>query len=115
MAGRRDQLMQGAAERKNLVAKRKLGELLVETGLLSREKLKETLEAQKGTGKRLGRLLIERGLISEEEIAFALAMQLKIPFMDLRDCDITAEVMKTIPEHICQKFFCVQHPSCLYG
>ena len=107
MPGKRDQLMQGAAERKNLVAKRKLGELLVETGLLSREKLKETLEAQKGTGKRLGRLLIERGLISEEEIAFALAMQLKIPFMDLRDCDITAEVMKTIPEHICQKFFCV--------
>ena len=107
MAGKRDQLIQGAAERKNLVAKRKLGELLVETGLLSREKLKETLEAQKGTGKRLGRLLIERGLISEEEIAFALAMQLKIPFMDLRDCDIKAEVMRTIPEHICQKFFCV--------
>ena len=98
---------QGTAERKNLVDRRRLGELLVETGLLTREGLKKTLEAQKGTGKRLGQILMDKNLISEEEIAFALAMQLKIPFMDLTDYTINAEVIEAIPEHICQKFYCI--------
>ena len=95
------------AERKNLVDRRRLGELLVETGLLTREKLKDTLEAQKGTGKRLGQILIEKDLISEEEIAFALAMQLKIPFMDLTDYPIKTEVIEVIPEHVCRRFRCI--------
>ena len=98
---------QNKAERKNLVDRRRLGELLVETGLLTREKLKDTLEAQKGTGKRLGQILIEKDLISEEEIAFALAMQLKIPFMDLTDYPIKTEVIEVIPEHVCRRFRCI--------
>jgi type IV pilus assembly protein PilB len=107
MAEKRNQPAGGRAERKSLVDKRRLGELLVETGLLSREKVMEALEVQKGTGRRLGQILMEKGLISEEEIAFALAMQLKIPFMDLSDCSIQTDVMETIPEHVCQRFFCV--------
>jgi type IV pilus assembly protein PilB len=107
MAENRDQRVSGPAERRKLVDKRRLGELLVETGLLSREAVMEALEVQKGTARRLGEILMEKGLISEEEIAFALAMQLKIPFMDLSDCTIQTDVMETIPEQVCQKFFCV--------
>jgi len=97
MAENRDQRASGPAERRKLVDKRRLGELLVETGLLSREAVMEALEVQKGTARRLGEILMEKGLISEEEIAFALAMQLKIPFMDLSDCTIQTDVMETIP------------------
>jgi type IV pilus assembly protein PilB len=107
MAEKKAQRLQNKAERKNLVDRRRLGELLVETGLLTREKLKDTLEAQKGTGKRLGQILIEKDLISEEEIAFALAMQLKIPFMDLTDYPIKTEVIEVIPEHVCRRFRCI--------
>ena len=103
----RAQRPQTKVERKNLVDRRRLGELLVETGLLTREKLKDTLEAQKGTGKRLGQILIEKDLISEEEIAFALAMQLKIPFMDLTDYPIKTQVIEVIPEHVCRRFCCI--------
>ncbi|RLB23981.1 MAG: type II secretion system protein GspE [Deltaproteobacteria bacterium] len=94
-------------EKKGFNARRKLGELLVETGLLSRKKLEEALQIQAGTGKRLGQILMELGVISEEEIAFALAMQLKIPFVDLKDYMINSEVMETIPEGICRKFLCI--------
>jgi type IV pilus assembly protein PilB len=107
MAEKQAQQPLSKAERKNLVDRRRLGELLVETGLLTREKLKDTLEAQKGTGKRLGQILIEKDLISEEEIAFALAMQLKIPFMDLTDYPIKTEVIEVIPEHVCRRFCCI--------
>ncbi|UCF82253.1 MAG: Flp pilus assembly complex ATPase component TadA [Desulfobacteraceae bacterium] len=107
MAEKKAHRPQNKAERKNLVDRRRLGELLVETGLLTREKLKDTLEAQKGSGKRLGQILIEKDLISEEEIAFALAMQLKIPFMDLTDYPIKTEVIEVIPEHVCRRFHCI--------
>ena len=107
MKEKKRQPTQGMNERKNIVDRRRLGELLVETGLLTREGLKNTLEAQKGTGKRLGQILMEKNLISEEEIAFALAMQLKIPFIDLTEFSIKSEVIETIPEHICKKFYCI--------
>jgi len=94
-------------ETKKVVDRRRLGELLVETGLLSREHLLEALEAQKKSGRRLGQVLVGMDLISEEEIAFALAMQLRIPFIDLRDYEITADVMESIPEEVCRKFVCV--------
>jgi len=99
--------LQYMVERKNIIDKRRLGELLIETGLLTRAKLKQALKTQRESGKRLGMILIDMKIISEEEIAFALAMQLKIPFMDLRDFDIDDTVIELIPEHVCRKFICV--------
>jgi type IV pilus assembly protein PilB len=95
-------------DKENFVSRRKLGELLIESGLLTAEKLKEALEVQKSTGKRLGEALIDMKIISEEEMAFALAMQLKIPFIDLsEDQAINNEVIETIPEEVCMKFICI--------
>jgi type IV pilus assembly protein PilB len=96
------------SDKENFVSRRKLGELLIESGLLTVEKLKEALEVQKRTGKRLGEALIDMKIISEEEMAFALAMQLKIPFIDLsEDQAINNEVIETIPEEVCMKFICI--------
>ena len=91
----------------NFVSKRKLGELLIESGLLTIDKLKDALETQKSTGKRLGEALIDMKIISEEEMAFSLAMQLKIPFIDLIDYSIKNDVIDCIPEEVCQKFICI--------
>jgi len=93
--------------RKEVFARRKLGELLLETGLLTGEKLAEALKSQKDSGKRLGQILIEMNLITEEEMAFALAMQLKIPYVDLTNYEIPAKIIGTIPEEVSRKFLCV--------
>jgi len=93
--------------RKNSFSRRKLGELLVETGLLGFEQLSEALKVQQDTGKRLGEILIEMNFISEEEMAFALAMQLKIPYIDLIDYPIQGSVLESIPKEIATKFKCV--------
>ena len=95
------------SQNENFVSKRKLGELLIESGLLTAENIKNALEFQKKTGKRLGEVLVEMKIISAEEIAFALAMQLKIPFIDLRDHDIQSDIIEAIPEEVCKKFACV--------
>jgi len=88
-------------------SRRKLGDLLVETGLLPSHKLAEALVAQSESGKRLGQILIEMGLISEEEMAFALAMQLKIPYIDLNHHEIEPQVIECVPEEVSRKFSCI--------
>lgn len=93
--------------KRDTITRRKLGELLVETGLLAQDKLMEALEAQKQSGKRLGETLIDMGLISEEEMAFALAMQLKIPYVDLRQYEIQSNIIEAIPEEVSRKFVCI--------
>lgn len=93
--------------KKEPVTRRKLGELLVETGLLAKDKLYEALEKQKETGKRLGEMLIDMELISEEEMAFALAMQLRIPYVDLSQNEVQAGIIEAIPEEVSRKFICV--------
>jgi type IV pilus assembly protein PilB len=79
----------------------------VETGLLASEKLVEALQRQRETGHRLGQVLIGLELISEEEMAFALAMQLKIPYVDLNNYDIATNVIESIPEEVSRKFVCL--------
>jgi type IV pilus assembly protein PilB len=91
----------------NFVSRRRLGELLIESGLLTSDQISSALEVQKRTGKRLGEVLVEMKVISEEEIAFALAMQLKIPFIDLRDYTVEQDVIECLPEEVCMKFGCV--------
>jgi type IV pilus assembly protein PilB len=96
-----------ALPKKEGVTRRKLGELLLETGLLSTEKLAEALSKQKNSGKRLGQILIEMNLITEEEVAFALAMQLRIPYIDLNQVEVQGKIIETVPEEVCRKFFCI--------
>lgn len=93
--------------KKEIASRRKLGELLIETGLLSPAKLDEALKTQKESGKRLGEILIDMKLISEEEIAFAVAMQLKIPYVDLSNYEIPDKIKESIPEEVARKFVCL--------
>lgn len=58
----------------------KLGELLIQHGLLSEEQLAKALEVQRGTTKRIGEVLVELGLTTELDIASALSRQLGVPY-----------------------------------
>jgi len=94
-------------QKKNVTLRRKLGDLLVEIGLLPSEKLSEALSIQRQGGKRLGQVLMEMDIISEDEMAFALAMQLKIPFVDLASYQFQEGVVQCIPEEVSRKFLCI--------
>ncbi|MBN1103971.1 MAG: Flp pilus assembly complex ATPase component TadA [Deltaproteobacteria bacterium] len=96
-----------ALPKRESASRRKLGELLVETGLLAPDKLVEALKDQKESGGRLGQLLVGKNLISEEEMAFALAMQLKIPYVDLSSQEVDGRVIESIPAEVSRKFICV--------
>ena len=84
--------------------KLRLGDVLVQQRLISQEQLQQTLELQRTTGKKMGRLLIETGIITEELLANGLARQLRIPFVNLKTFPFRAEVVKLLPESAARRF-----------
>ena len=84
--------------------KLRLGDVLVQQRLISQEQLQQTLELQRQTGKKVGRLLIESGVITEELLANGLARQLRIPFVNLKTFPFRAEVVKLLPETAARRF-----------
>ena len=76
----------------------RLGEILIEKGFLTPEKLQLAIEEQHKTKKMLGEVLINMGLISEKDFLQCISQQQGIPFLELKDMmGITEDVIKTVP------------------
>lgn len=84
--------------------KLRLGDVLVQQRLISQEQLQQTLDLQRQTGKKMGRLLIETGLITEELLANGLARQLRVPFVNLKTFPFRSDVVKLLPEAVARRF-----------
>ncbi len=80
--------------------RKRLGDILVEAGLITAEQLQEALSKQKVLGKRLGKVLVETGMTNEDSIATTLASQMNIPYLNLNETTLPPEVLTTIPEGI---------------
>jgi len=86
------------------MAKVKIGELLVEDGLISREQLKEILDLQKKTGKKIGELAVDMQLISQDNFCRVLEKKLGIKFIDLKKIKIDADIVKLVTETIARRY-----------
>lgn len=82
----------------------RLGEALVLTNTITEAQLEEALAKQKSTGKRLGEVLIDDGLVSEEIIAQILHAQLGYPIVELQSIDIPPEVKGLISTSVLKKY-----------
>ncbi|MBW7874434.1 MAG: type IV-A pilus assembly ATPase PilB [Candidatus Cloacimonetes bacterium] len=81
----------------------KLGDALVEKGLITAAQLQEALTKGKLSGKRVGIILIEMGLVTEKEIVRVLSEQLNVPQIDLSNYLIEPSTVKLIPEHVARR------------
>ncbi|MDD5248848.1 MAG: GspE/PulE family protein [Rhodocyclaceae bacterium] len=82
----------------------RLGDLLIQQGLLTEEQLKLALAEQKRSGRKLGRIFVDSGYVTEDGIARALARQLRVEFVDLRGFQPKPELIKLIPEAQARRF-----------
>lgn len=64
------------------VKKKRLGEMLIEDGLITEAQLEEALVQQKGKNRKIGRVLIELGYVNEIQVAETLTRQLSLPLLD---------------------------------
>lgn len=86
------------------IEKKRLGDLLLEAGVITEEQLKVALTEQKKSRKRLGEVLIEKGFLTEEKLLAFLAEQLKIPRVKLKNLVISPEVAASIPASMAKRY-----------
>ncbi|NOY23979.1 MAG: type IV-A pilus assembly ATPase PilB [Acidobacteria bacterium] len=82
----------------------KLGDMLLDAGLIQKKQLDEALGVQKTEGGRLGYILTKLGFVSDEEITSFLSRQYGIPAVNLDHFEITEDVIKRIPVDVAQRY-----------
>ena len=84
--------------------RRKIGEILIEGGTITKEQLKAALEGADGTTKRVGEVLQEQGACDDKAIAKALAEQFGMTYIALDGKEgAPAPDMDLIPKEVIQK------------
>lgn len=76
----------------------RLGDLLVAAGAITEEELQEAIAYQKEKGLKLGQAMVEMGLVSQELLNLTISQQLGIDYIELRSCKLTEDVLRMIPE-----------------
>lgn len=83
----------------------RIGELLVQAGLITDEQVEQALTAQRIHGGRLGTNLIVMGLVTESQLAGALSSQLGIPLVETRRLErLHPETLAAIPQEVAEKY-----------
>ena len=86
----------------NKRTRKKLGDILCQSGLIDEKTLAEALEIQRSNKNKLGQILIDMGVADDEEIAKALSEQFKLPLLRLENREIPEEVLSTIPAQLAE-------------
>jgi type IV pilus assembly protein PilB len=77
---------------------KRLGELLLEQGLLSKEQLDLALQEQKSKRMPLGQVLLKTGLVEEKALAQVLSVHFNVPLIDFSRNRLQKEALSLIPE-----------------
>lgn len=83
-------------------SKKRLGELLIEAGVLSKGRLEEALALQKKEGGLIGQILLTHGMIQETDLTAALSHQLRVPFLSLENYAVNPDAVLLLEESFCR-------------
>ncbi|MBU4288859.1 MAG: Flp pilus assembly complex ATPase component TadA, partial [Proteobacteria bacterium] len=84
--------------------RKRLGDMLVDEGLLTEVQLKHALTAHPRTGLKLGQYLVRQGIVTEPQVRDAVCQQLKLPKYNPKDYPEEIDLGHLIPSDIAQKY-----------
>ncbi len=76
--------------------KKRIGDLLIERGLITENELTYALDLQKQTKEKLGEVLVHNKIVSPENMAKTLAVQLEVDFIDLHHVNIPQDLSSLV-------------------
>ena len=88
---------------KRVITKR-IGEVLLERGLINRKELDKALAHQKEHGGLMGQVLIHLGFVTEDEVALALTAQYGFPYLPLGNYEIDPDLTALIPQQLAHQY-----------
>lgn len=81
----------------------RLGDCLLQKGMINEEQLSQALIKQKETGSKLGETIVDMGLVSENEMIDVLVEQLGIEYVDIRKIKIDEDAARLLKEDFLRK------------
>ena len=87
-----------------MTERKRLGEMLVEAGMIDNMQLQSALGHQRQWGGKLGDILLEMDFISEHVLADFFESHMNIPCLDLSDFEIPANVRGLLKDEIIKKY-----------
>ena len=88
---------------KRVITKR-LGEVLLQRGVIARKDLEKAMAYQQEHGGLIGQVLIQMGFTTEEEVALALTAQYGFPFLPLDNYEIDGALTGVVPEALAREY-----------
>ncbi len=85
------------------VKTKRLGQILVEVGIVTEDKLDMALREQRQTGEKLGMALQRLGICSEKEIAKVLAGQAGVECVDVAHTEVTKEALALVTREFAEQ------------
>jgi type IV pilus assembly protein PilB len=82
--------------------RKRLGDLLIEEGLITAEQLKSTLE-EKAPNQKIGDALLQKGYITDQQLAEVLEQQLGIPHVNLLQYPFDANLFSLISKEMARR------------
>jgi len=87
-----------------VVRRKRLGEILVDTGSITSTQLEHALNEQKSSGRRLGETLVSLGYLTEREILKTLEKQLSIKYVTLGEEQIEKDAIAAVPLFLAERY-----------
>ena len=84
--------------------KKRLGEILVEGGLLTKKQIEEALPYQKKSGLKLGQFLVREGVVSESQIVDMVSTQLNLKKYSAAKYKVDTELSNVLPADIAFRY-----------
>jgi DNA-binding response OmpR family regulator len=85
------------------VARKELGEILLEADLITQSQLTEGLGLQRTYGERLASVLVRQHILTEKFAVTYLGRQLGVPAVDLSRHEIDLDLLDLIPLELCER------------
>ena len=84
--------------------KLRIGDLLLQKGIIDEVQLQSALNQQKASGRRLGQTLVDLQMVDEEELLTILSEQMQIPFVRLNQYQFDDEATQLLPETAARRY-----------
>ena len=97
--------METGEDKKIYLSNLRLGEILINQGVINPEQLKKALDTQKtDSKKKIGDILINQGAISQIQLNYALQHVYEADYIELEDVVLDPEIISLIPKKIAMRY-----------
>ena len=83
--------------------KQRVGDMLINAGLLKDKQLRQALQVQVGSNRRLGVILVKMNLIAAEQLQSVFSEQLGLPIITVTK-QFLPEAKRILPKYLCRRY-----------